>query len=162
MGPRRILCDEMLEGLARWLRAAGHDATTPRRGEPDQLLIARAAVQDRLFLTRDRPILKHRAAAGLVVLLETDDLDGQAAELRDRLRLDWLHAPFSRCLKCNVPVHPASAADLAALPETARRLPGPFQRCPTCARIYWPGSHERRMRERLTAWARGKAEPMVR
>lgn len=151
--PRRVLCDEMLVGLARWLRAAGHDATTPVRGEPDQRLIARAAVQNRLLLTRDRPILKHRAAAGLVVVLQADDLDAQAVELRDRLCVDWLAAPFSRCLVCNVPVADAGPSDLLRIPEQARARSGPFHVCPTCNRIYWPGSHERRMRARLERWA---------
>lgn len=151
--PRRILCDEMLAGLARWLRAAGHDTTSPAKGEPDTLLVARAAVQDRLFLTRDRPILRHRNAAGFVVLLEAQALDAQALELRARLGLDWLHAPFSRCLVCNVPVEPAHPADLARVPEQARNLPGPVRRCPACERVYWPGSHERRMRQRLNDWA---------
>lgn len=150
---RRFLCDEMLAGLARWLRAAGHDASTPEKGEPDQRLIARAAVQDRLFLTRDRPILLHRASIGLVVMLESESLDDQAEELKRRLAVDWLADPFSRCLVCNVAVEPARPADLAGIPEQARALPGPIRRCPSCDRVYWPGSHERRMRARLEAWA---------
>lgn len=156
---RRLLCDEMLMGLARWLRAAGHDATTPLRGEPDHMLIARAAVQDRLVLTRDRPILKHRAAAGLVMVLESDDLDSQAAELRVRRRLDWLAAPFSRCLICNVPLIEAGPKARRLVPEQARNLPGPFRTCPVCARVYWPGSHERRMRARLERWATSPPRP---
>lgn len=31
----------------------------------------------------------------------------------------------------------------------SRTLPGPVRRCPTCARVYWPGSHARRMRAAL-------------
>jgi uncharacterized protein with PIN domain len=32
---------------------------------------------------------------------------------------------------------------------------GDARRCPACERIYWPGSHHRRMRARLEAWAAG-------
>ena len=38
----RLLCDEMLRGLGRWLRAAGHDVVIAS-GEPDRALLDRAA-----------------------------------------------------------------------------------------------------------------------
>lgn len=151
----RLLCDEMLVGLARWLRAAGHDAATPVPGDRDRRLIARAAVEERLFLTRDRPIALHRAAAGLVVILDAESLDAQAHELRRRLALDWLAAPFTRCLVCNVALDRAGREGMARAPAAAREGQGPFCRCPSCERLYWPGSHARRMRARLEGWAKG-------
>ncbi|SOD90068.1 Mut7-C RNAse domain-containing protein [Caenispirillum bisanense] len=149
----RLLCDEMLVGLARWLRAAGYDAATPVPGDDDRRLIARAAVEERLFLTRDRPIARHKAAAGLVVVLEAAALDAQAQELRRRLAVDWLAAPFSRCLLCNVVLQAAAPQAVARAPEPARAGGGPFCSCPSCGRLYWPGSHARRMRARLERWA---------
>lgn len=149
----RLLCDEMLVGLARWLRAAGHDAATPVPGDDDRRLIARAAVEERVFLTRDRPIARHKAAAGLVLILESESLDAQAVELRRRLRVDWLADPFSRCLVCNVSLVTARPQEMARAPDAARLGGGPFCRCPSCERLYWPGSHARRMRARLEAWA---------
>jgi hypothetical protein len=35
------------------------------------------------------------------------------------------------------------------LPEGVRGLPGPVRRCPQCGRLYWEGSHVRRMRTAL-------------
>lgn len=150
----RLHCDEMLAGLARWLRAAGHDATVARRGDADALVLARAGAEGRALLTRDRGLTQHANAAGIVLLLENDALDAQAAELRRRLRLDWQAAPFSRCLVCNVVLVPAGPTGRSRVPEAARALPGPITECPTCHRVYWPGSHVRRMEERLRAWAR--------
>ncbi|MGC2854964.1 Mut7-C RNAse domain-containing protein [Novispirillum sp. DQ9] len=151
----RLHCDEMLRGLARWLRAAGHDATTARPGEADALVLAQAGAAGRALLTRDRGLMRHRAAAGLAVLLEGPTLDAQAAELRERLAVDWLHAPFSRCLVCNVPLRDAAPDLHDRLPLSASPLPGPLWECPSCGRLYWPGSHVRRMRHRLEGWARG-------
>lgn len=155
----RIHCDEMLAGLARWLRAAGYDATAARPGETDALVLAHAGAQARLLLTRDRGLMSHRAAAGIAVLLASDGLDAQARELRERFALDWLKAPFSRCLICNVPLDPAAPQDLARLPQQARPYGDPVRICPSCRRLYWPGSHVRRMRQRLEAWAGVKASP---
>jgi uncharacterized protein with PIN domain len=57
---------------------------------------------------------------------------------------------FTRCLVCNTELRPATEAEYATLvPPQARALPGPLRRCPACGRVYWPGSHARRMRAAL-------------
>lgn len=140
-----FLCDEMLGGLARWLRAAGYDTATAQPGSPDRLLVAQAERERRLLLTRDRRILELRGAWRHVLVLRGHSADAWAEEMRQRLCVTWWHAPFSRCLLCNTP--------LVNLPP----LPG--QRgstsCPTCRKVYWPGSHTRRMAARLQEWRGG-------
>src|SRR5690606_41703630 len=49
-----ILCDEMLKGVGRWLRAAGYDAAIVDNGAGDDALLARARAERRLLLTCDR------------------------------------------------------------------------------------------------------------
>ena len=44
----KLLCDEMLKGLARWLRAAGHDTELAEDGTSDRALINHA--RDSFFL----------------------------------------------------------------------------------------------------------------
>lgn len=156
---QRLLCDEMLAGLARWLRAAGHDVVLMPPGSPDARVADAARRDGRPLVTRDRDFASPSAmglVAGLeVVSLGSDDLDRQAAELTRRLGLDWLAAPFTRCLVDGAVLEGAAADDV---PEAARARGGPFHRCPACGRIYWPGSHVRRMRARLEALAdAGKA-----
>ena len=51
--PPRFHCDEMLFRLARWLRAAGYDATLAEPGEPDAAVLARAVDEERWLVTRD-------------------------------------------------------------------------------------------------------------
>lgn len=148
----RLLCDEMLRGIGRWLRAAGYDTAIARDGVADEDLLARARAENRILLTCDRALAGRSASAAAVVLLATESLDEAAATLRERLAIDWLHAPFSRCLLDNALLHPAAPAALARLPEGARTDAGPITVCPDCGRIYWPGSHVRRMRARLVRW----------
>lgn len=146
----RLLCDEMLAGLARWLRAAGHDVALSAPQTDDRHLIERARAEHRLLLTRDRSLSER--APDVVVLLP-EPLDAQADLLARRLGLDWRKAPFSRCLVDNTPLAPAPPEALAILPEQTTSLPGPFSICPACNRLYWPGSHVRRMAARLNHWA---------
>lgn len=143
----RLLCDEMLAGLARWLRAAGHDTALAEPGTPDPALVAHAHAEQRLLLTRDRRL----AAAGSGILLP-EPLEAQAAMLAG-LGIDWQLAPFTRCLVDNVPLRPATERERAKLPGDTATLPGPFRTCPACGRNYWPGSHVRRMSARLECWA---------
>lgn len=153
----RFLCDEMLEGLARWLRAAGYDAQKAPRRSRDRDLVRHALTENRILLSRDRDILQIKGAETCVHLLASPDLEGWASELRNSLKLDWLHGPMSRCLVCNVPLQDATADDIQSMPIDSQVRPGPFHTCPQCHRHYWPGSHVRRMMERLQAFASGQS-----
>ena len=149
----KFLCDEMLAGLGRWLRAAGYDTGVADRGSRDRDILERAIAEDRLLLTRDRHLLEFRGAAGRVRVLAAGGIEPWARELRDRLGVDWLHRPFSRCMVCNTALVAAGEDMRERVPEGARSLPGPLTRCPSCDRLYWHGSHTRRMRNRLEEMA---------
>ena len=141
----------MLAGLARWLRAAGYDVALAPPGMADIDLQAQAHREGRMLVTRDRRL----GAAPGAVTLAADKLEAQARELGEAAGVDWLRAPFSRCVMDNTPLAEAGPADVQRMPAETRALPGPFRVCPTCGRVYWPGSHVRRMRERLESWAEG-------
>ena len=142
----RFICDEMLAGFARWLRAAGHDAALGLPGQPDGELVRRAEAEDRVLLTKDRKMLERRTSARVLLLAGDDDV--MAATLRTEFGLDWLAAPFTRCLVDNTALRPAPPERAVEAPS-----PGPVNLCPACGRLYWPGSHVRRMGERLAVWA---------
>jgi uncharacterized protein len=149
----RFLCDEMLKGLARWLRAAGYDTIVAPDGAPDATLLRQARQEDRLLLTRDGSL--EGPGGDCVFLLADQPLDETAQRLREALGVDWLLQPFTRCLVDNAPLREATAAETALIPPRARSLPGRVTACPACGRLYWEGSHVRRMRDRLAAWSAG-------
>jgi uncharacterized protein with PIN domain len=146
LGRRRLLCDEMLAGFCRWLRAAGHDAVMAPAGASDQAVFMLARAEGRTLLTRDHGLAGH---GGNEVVLLPERLDDQARVLAARLGLDWMEAPFTRCLVDNTELREATGAEAATLPKRAKALAGPFRACPACGRLYWPGSHVRRMLARL-------------
>lgn len=146
--PCRFLCDGMLGRLARYLRAAGHD-TEIAAGEMDRDLLARAHRERRYFLTCDRHIAEHKAAEGIALILPQGSLDELAAALAGRLAMDWTGLAFSRCLLDNTLLETATEAQRA---RQGHPVDGPARHCPACDRIYWAGSHWRRLRQRLERW----------
>lgn len=142
----------MLNRLGRWLRAAGYDTHIAAAGTSDREIVAAARRERRLLVTRDTRMLEHRHAPGGIVLLRENSVDACALELAHRLSLDWLYRPFSRCMDCNTPLERARAGHLQRIPADARRPGEVILHCPRCDRVYWPGSHVKRMHRRLTAW----------
>jgi uncharacterized protein with PIN domain len=148
------MCDEMLLRLGRWLRAAGYDMAVAAGGTQDAALIASCAAEGRVLLTRNR-LLAARAAASVPVLrLAGQTIDGQARALAAALGIDWLRAPFTRCIIDNAELEAAQPEAADRVPPRSRQAGGPLRCCPECNRLYWPGGHVRRMRERLACWAR--------
>ena len=147
-----FLCDEMLQRLGRWLRAAGYDVVMPNEGESDYELLRRAIDEQRLLITRDRELAKMRRADNTVVLLQSDSLEACAQELAEKLSINWLMDPFSRCLQCNSLLTPASKDQYSDVPDD---IDSPVYYCPSCQQVFWDGSHVQRMRDHLARWQAG-------
>lgn len=148
-----LLCDEMLRRLGRWLRAAGHDTAIAAAGVSDADLIARALREARILLTRDRHLATVAPPGARVLLLRSDGLDEQAHALRDELGLDWMAAPFTRCMLDNAALRFAPPDSAERVPESSRDMAGELRVCAACGRLYWPGGHVQRMKARLAGWA---------
>jgi len=148
----RFLCDAMLGGLVRWLRAAGYDSLLAEGSWRDHELVERCAREQRVLLTKDRELGLRAFETVRVLLLAGRDLDGHARELREMLAVDWQHAPFTRCLVDNAALETAEPHHRERVPPTSRGVAAPLRRCPSCGRLYWPGGHVRRMERRLAQW----------
>jgi uncharacterized protein len=138
----------MLGRLARWLRVLGWDtAYDPATHDP--ALVEWARNEDRILLTRDRPLLAELRPDRALFIVADRPLE-QLRQVVTEVGLDAPGELFTRCLVCNVELRPATEAEWRTLvPSEARALPGPVRRCPGCGRVYWPGSHGRRMRATL-------------
>ena len=140
---RRLLCDVMLGRLARWLRALGHDTAYDRAAD-DATLVRRAARERRILVTRDTRLV---APAGVrLVLLRANDTPGQLRELIGALGIERHPGLLRRCLVCNGRLRTATAGEIEALaPDHVRSTQRGFRACPGCGRLYWPGTHRRRL-----------------
>lgn len=153
--PPRFLCDEMLGRLCRYLRAAGYDTLFANNGYQDRDLLRKCHDEGRYFLTQDRLVREHKAARDIALILPHGDIDQLAMMLGEHFQLDWLGHAFTRCLLDNTPLLPADAAAAAKVPTDALRPDEPLRVCPSCGRVYWRGSHYKRLHARLARWQAG-------
>ena len=149
----RFLADSNVGRLARWLRAYGYDAAYASHVD-DRHLIARALAEGRVVLTRDVDLMRRRVVAhGTVraVLLRSDRVGDQLSQVVAELGLGGARA-LTRCLECNVELEGRLMSEVSdRLPPYVRATQTRFSECPRCGRVYWPGTHWQRMRERLGA-----------
>lgn len=152
----RFVLDAHLGKLAVYLRMLGFD-TLYRNDFTDHELALISQRERRILLTRDAGLLKHGAVTHGCYVRETD-FRKQLAEILHRFDLYRSVAPFTRCLRCNAPLELATRELVAAkVPPRTRQYYDEFDFCPSCQRIYWKGSHYRRMQafvERLLEQSR--------
>ena len=154
---QHFLCDEMLQGLGRWLRTAGYDTLIAIPGSPDRELIELARSEQRLLITRDRKMAEFKNSSEHVMVLQANMLNECVQELSSRLSIYWLYKPFSRCLLCNSLLIQTNQQQQAQLPDNIRQGGDRGVYCPNCGKLYWSGGHVRRMRHKLEAFeAMGK------
>lgn len=153
----------MLGRLARWLRLLGYD-TLYFKEIDDRALITLAEAEKRVLLTRDtrlvnrRPIKKGNVSA---VLIRADELEYQLRELQSQLELS---SGAALCVICNQALAAIPKSEAAgAVPPYVYRTQSEFHRCPQCHRFYWPGTHWKRISEKIDSLnltdTKGREEP---
>jgi len=140
--------DMMVGRLARWLRILGYDTLyNPEKSVQEWIPVVVA--DDRILLTRNRKI-EGQLPKKNYYFVEPNDPREQLAELIERFQLDTERFLFRLCLLCNVPVVPVAKKEIVGqVPPLVFETHQEFWRCPACGRIYWRGSHLKRIREFL-------------
>ncbi len=143
-GEKRFVLDTHLGRLAAYLRMLGFD-TIYRNDCPDEDLAQIASREGRILLTRDQGLLKRNLVTRGYCVRATLPRE-QVAEIVERFALAKQIIPFQRCVHCNALLQPAAKESVVhrLLPETRIHFEE-FYICPACLRIYWKGSHYRRM-----------------
>lgn len=146
----KFLCDQMLANLGKWLRAAGYDTEIIETPTEDQKIYQRAVNEQRVLLTRDRTFPTDEK---IVLILQGNSVASCVQELNHVYKLNWLFAPFSRCLKCNsLLVVPDAKIIAEQAPAHTRATLEELWYCPKCRQVYWKGSHTEHMLEQLEKW----------
>ncbi|MEN6607790.1 MAG: Mut7-C RNAse domain-containing protein [Bryobacteraceae bacterium] len=140
----RFILDAHLGRLAAYLRMMGFD-TRHQQDADDAELAGISAAEHRILLTRDRELLKRRAVTHGYYVRDSNPRR-QLVEILRRFDLVRPVVPFRRCLRCNAVLETVQREEVAHLvPARSRKYFNDFRRCPGCGRVYWGGSHYRRM-----------------
>jgi len=146
-----LILDSMLGKLARWLRILGFKVSYSTEIEDSKLALAESTV-----VTRDEDLAYHRFKyCRRTIFLLTEDLKLQLASV---LRLLRSLPPKDKvpvikyCSLCGselLEISPDSVSKLELsepVPDTVLKRYSKLWYCPTCRKLYWPGSHHHKIR----------------
>lgn len=145
-----FILDVHLGKLARFMRMLGFDALY--RNDYDDLTIIKVSNDElRTILTKDRGLLE-RKSVERGCLIKDKDPRKQLNEVMERFHLTNSIFPFSRCMVCNGLLSPVPKESIAGslLPKTKKYYDN-FQQCNSCKKIYWEGTHYKKMMVTVTA-----------
>jgi uncharacterized protein with PIN domain len=154
----RFVADGMLGKLTRWLRMLGYDVEYFNMLDDDELIEV-AKSERRILLTRDLRLYQKASTKGVqAFLIEGKTRPEKLAELAKRysLRLE-IEAANSRCPQCNSNIReiqkeqvldriPQSTSRFYdRIPQSTSRFYDEFWECVNCGKVYWRGSHWKRI-----------------
>lgn len=143
----------MLGRLAKWLRAAGHDVYYAREGTDtsDSFLTRKALEEGRVLLTSDGDFLERRpirdGSLKFLLIPQNALVEEQLALVIDNFGLQRLQP---RCMECGGELQTISPEEVESqVPRAVLRCNEEFFRCEECGRVFWYGSHWKRIGDRL-------------
>ena len=147
-----FLCDAGLGGLARWLRAAGHEAAWQPDIDDDELL-REARCKAATILTTDAMLMERRLLRDRVIpafwLPPTLSIREQLALV---FREFGLAVRGPRCMSCGGELRRVSKEALRErIPPKTYLWLDEFFLCRRCDKLFWHGTHWQRIRATLTA-----------
>ncbi len=144
----KFFADVMVARLVKWLRAIGID-TAWEDAISDENLVKRAIEENRFVLTLDKKLTEHWRTDN-VLLLESENVFEQFRQTVEHFKIKMPGKLFTRCLVCNTPLKEIKAEEISgALPPNVRENKTAFHFCPNCGKVFWEGSHTRRMRLKI-------------
>ncbi len=95
----------------------------------------------------------NRAGFGKVVFVIRRDIEEQFKEIEDIIRPHIDCRMFmTRCIECNTPLRSIQKEEIESrVPEYIYHHHEKFMICPSCNKIYWEGTHAKRIKEWIGA-----------
>ena len=146
----KILCDQMLGSLASWLRFMGVDTFYTTDRISDDEILQKAIHEQRTLITGDKElIIRARKQNIPIIPVTTSDLDDQIRLVISMIPVE-MEKILTRCSLCNALLDSIEKQLIAEqVPLKVYQRQSEFWKCPTCARIYWKGSHYDRIVEKI-------------
>jgi uncharacterized protein with PIN domain len=142
----KFILDCHLGKLTKYLRMLGFDCLYKNHMD-DDVIIEIARRDGRIILTRDKLLLKStRVTHGYYV--RAIEKHAQLCEVVEKFDLYSQFKSFTRCMTCNHPLQAVQKEDiLNKIDEDTASIFQDFYLCPHCDKVFWKGSHFKRMEE---------------
>ena len=149
----RFLIDGMLGKLNRWIRILGYETEYAKDKEDDEL-VNLAKRSSSILLTSDEELYRTAVTRGVdSFLIRGKNEAERLAALAYRYNIPLTVDPDrSRCPLCGSAIKQVSKENIEAfVPPTTFKVHQSFWKCtnPICAKIYWHGSHWKRIEQTL-------------
>ena len=145
-GKEAFVADVHLGKLSRRLRMLGFDCLY-ENDYSDQKIASIAEQEGRIVLSRDIGLLKHKTIHW-GYWLRSQQPEEQLQEVVQYFKLEKKMHPLSRCIACNGQIETVQKAEVEEkLPPKTQQYFEEFFQCESCQRVYWKGSHYKRMQE---------------
>jgi len=140
----KFVADVMLGRLAKWMRLLGFDVLYDR-AISDNEIIRISLEQARVILTRDTGLVA-RPLASNHVFINNDNVRQQLQQVLTTFHITSMPGPLTRCSVCNTLLLPVAKQDVRDLvPLYVYEKNNTFLRCESCRKIYWQGTHVKKM-----------------
>lgn len=152
----KFIADVHLGKLAKGLRMAGFDVFYQTDCTNNELKTI-AVQQNRVLLSRNAAFAKE--AVIKTFILQSEEWFAQLQQVVEKFELRERFKPFTRCLACNGILQSVSKEEIEPqLEENTRNYYNEFWQCGNCKRIYWKGSHYKRMKKLISELKRSTEE----
>jgi uncharacterized protein with PIN domain len=138
----KLLCDQMLGTLAKWLRIYGFDTIYANSEIDDEGLIEIAKKEKRVLITRDKDlIIKAKKELIKTIQVEKTGIDNELSVVLNEIGVDKSKI-LSRCTICNIVLDEIKKSEAKnKVAEKVFENNEKFWFCSKCKRIYWKGTH---------------------
>ena len=154
----KLILEVHLGKLAHYLRMFGFD-TLYQNNWTKESLITISKNENRILLSRSKPLLDIESLTH-AYLIKNIDPHFQIVEVLEWFDLYNLASPFTRCIECNSKLQLVEKeAILSRIPLKVKDWCNEYQRCSSCDRIYWKGSHYQHMNAFVQKIFFGRSHP---
>lgn len=136
---KKFICNGMLGKLCKLLRICGFDTAYSNQGNA---ILLKARKENRIVLTRNTRLQTKKS----VFFVQDDEPIKQLENIITEYTLYDKISLFSRCIECNYKLKSVKKNSIRnKIPFFTYQHFNEFSICPKCQRVYWKGSHHKKM-----------------
>jgi uncharacterized protein with PIN domain len=144
-----FICDRTLGRLTKWLRILGFEALFLKTVDDDKLLEKVSKMKESIFITRNMNIY-NKIGIKNKYFLKTDDFREQLREISKFFPGKWADNLFTRCVICGNHLDTVDKIRIMeSVPEYVFETSELFKICSACDKVYWEGTHLKRINSEL-------------